>query len=110
MWVYVIEVSNRLTRERDIIRRIENTALTFGLRKTLEDKKSSQTHWHWKRGAHSGTLEATWDARAHEIRVVVHKNRVGLDGWAREAAPQFAEALAEQVHGTLKSIDATHRN
>ncbi len=88
-------------RSGDIGRAILTAAESMGLRITSDGALRmypGSRHWHLKRVAMSGTLEATWWPSRDRLWVTYHSNRVG-NGWVKEAAPQFAALLARELGG-----------
>ena len=57
-------------------------------------------HWHIRRSERRGTLEVTFQPEAAKLWVSVHANRDG--GWAVQACPKFARALAARLGGRAR--------
>ena len=57
-------------------------------------------HWHLRRADLPGVLEVTYWPKRNRLWVSVRANRDG--GWARQACPLFARALAAQIAGRAK--------
>lgn len=108
MVVYRVDMPNTHLTRKDVAQRVEVCAETFGLVKGMRQDTLTRSHWHWKRGGVSGTLEVTWERDRNALWVSVHENRIGAQGWARKLAPEFARALALALEADDK--DVTHRN
>ena len=108
MYVYAVERFAKPLTQKRALEAIQAAASKFGLHKVLEQHKPSRSHWHLKRGTSSGTLEVTWERAENRVRVIVHKNRVGANGWARELAPTFAETLASLLEGSVTPHHVTN--
>ena len=89
---------------------LDRAALNFQLHKVLEEHQAKPSHWHFKRASVTGTLEVTWEHTTNTILVIVHKNRLGADGWALNQAPLFAKALAAILGGEVSPQHATNRH
>ncbi len=99
MWVYrVSRIDDTMGRD-ELVRAVELVAKELGLSKVSAEHKEARSHWHWKKAGVTGTLEVTLDRHRRTVQVLVHENRVGADGWAKDYAPLFARALAERLGG-----------
>jgi hypothetical protein len=75
---------------------VERAAVAVGGRVTLEATLRSypgSLHWHVQSPVQSGTIEATYWPRRHELWVSVHANRESA--WAGVAFDRFVEQLRE---------------
>lgn len=108
MYVYVVSGFPGTVSREQIAKVIQLAGTDFELHKVLEEHKALRSHWHFKRAAGTGTLEVTWEGAANMVHVIVHKNRIGADGWALTRAPDFADTLATILGGRVLSQHATN--
>lgn len=98
-------LSTSLTSE--LLPQLEATCESHGLviadAGTLNSFPGSH-HWRLRRAKMPGVLEVTYRQGETQVWVSVHDNRDG--GWARQACPKFARALARRVSGQARKRSA----
>jgi len=104
MWVYIVDRFAQALTPARAIAAVETTAAQFGLHKQMEQHKSARSHWHFQRPGKTGTLEVTFEPTPGRLLVIVHHNRIGADGWAKNDAPKFARRLAKELGGKTRKM------